>query len=139
MKKDSLLPFAIVFAALIIGVSIIVVAIINTKEVGTPIKESTQSEKTTTEICLIDKSNFSIDWIGINATYTLIKDTELRAQPIIKDCNILDIVPSGTTIILQTETNGAVNATDPLIWLKIFYNNQEGWIRGDYLDDRFKR
>ena len=91
------------------------------------------------EICTIPESNFGIDWIGVNGEFTLDNDTELRASPIIMDCNVLAIVPKGQKIQLQTETDGAANGEDSWIWLKISFEGQTGWIRGDYVDDRFKQ
>jgi len=91
------------------------------------------------KICEIDESNFGIDWIGINETFTLQQDTELRASPITMDCNVLDIVPEGEQISIQTETNGAVNPDESYIWVEVTYGGQTGWIRGDLLDEQFQR
>lgn len=95
--------------------------------------------------CKVDENSFSEDITGVNQKFTLKHNTELRASPIVMDCNVLDTISKGQLIEVHTGpgvnegTLGAWNGSDKFIWLKINFNGKDGWIRGDFLDDQFNQ
>lgn len=129
-RRDVLIARIIFAVILLLLIAAIAIPVSKALSKRTPSKEAeTQTETETQQYFVIDPNQETVDEPEteteelLTITVQTTKRINFRTEPN-TDCEVITVLPAGTTLILQGEADG---------WAQVLYDDQVGYVSTDYI------